>query len=276
MGDCMGMSSFTAHRGRDPSTLNLSLQQTPQTNQNTPVDLILLGNKKLEKTSSPPSYNSPKSHQPTSITMLKYQEGSKFNTYIMLLKGSKGFVHYPLFKSHCYFYFSVRKAAEIRGEGNQGTVSLPADGDHVICRTASSQTPATKPADSPKYSNLSLCRPTAQLNTKIKRFASAGSVPLCYLIKIYPNHVFHSYLRNAFQTLCICFQLLPQNTIEAAYCSYVSLLSKLNILSLVSISPQVLTLTTQRLYILQYYIFYSQKAQFKAIIFMFKGPCASC
>lgn len=47
-------------------------------------------------------------------------------------------------------------------------------------------------------------------------------------------------------------------------------------LHLVSTSPQVLTLTTQRLYILQYYIFESQKAQFKAIIFISKGPCASC
>lgn len=37
-------------------------------------------------------------------------------------------------------------------------------------------------------------------------------------------------------------------------------------LSLVSISSQVISLTTQRLHILQYYIFYSQKAQFKAII----------
>jgi len=54
----------------------------------------------------------------------------------------------------------VRKAAEIHGKGIRGTVSLPAGSEHIICRTPSSQTPATEPANSRKYSNLSLCWPT--------------------------------------------------------------------------------------------------------------------
>lgn len=167
------------------------------------------------------------------------------------------------------FISVARKAVEIDGKEIQSTVF-----QQTVTTLSAEQPPARLQLQSQLTLQSTQTLHSAGQQPSSTPKSKAGSVPFCYLIKIYPNLVSNSYLRNAFQTLCICFQLLPQNTIEVAYYSSVSLLSRLNMLSLVSISPQVLTLTTQRLYILQYYIFYSQKAQFKAIIFIFKGLCA--
>lgn len=58
------------------------------------------------------------------------------------------------------FVSYARVTVEIRGKQIHGTDSLPADHEHTDCWIPSSQTPATKPDNSPKYSNPALCRPT--------------------------------------------------------------------------------------------------------------------